>query len=106
VASVGDYDGDLWLDLLLRSSNGNLRVVYLRRAVAVSVVALPAATDDVNRRVIGSADLDTVPGDEIALRRLGSGEISIVQPRITQSAARTVVLTPGSSWRPLAIVGS
>jgi hypothetical protein len=94
-----DYDGDGSPDLLLRYPDGTLTILYLNKGALKRVALLPRAPDDVNRSVIGSVNVDGIPGDEIALRHVGTGEISILFPSIAQRASRIVVLNPGSSWK-------
>lgn len=103
VASTGDYDGDGYVDLLLRFSNGGLLVVYLERGQLDRFVWLPEADGDGQRYVIGSTDVDGVGGDEIALRHRPTGEISILYPAIRSRAVRVVVLNAGSAWRAFGI---
>ena len=106
VVSTGDYDGDGSPDALVRDSEGDLMIVYLQAGVARHFVSLPRTGDDINRSVIDSTDMDGVPGDEIALRNSQTGEISILDVSAPRQPTRTVVLTPGRSWRVIGIAGS
>jgi len=99
VVNTGDYDGDGQPDLLLRYGDGRLAILYLYAGSVRRFTALPGIPGDVDRSVVGSIDVDGIPGDEIALRDRITGAISILLPAYTSEAARILVLTPGSRWR-------
>ena len=68
LVSTGDYDGDQWLDLLWRDATGRLQIMYLVDGNFDQLVALAFAADDASRFVVGSTDMDGIPGDEIAIQ--------------------------------------
>jgi hypothetical protein len=101
VASTGDYNGDQWIDLLWRAADGRLQAQYLVNGVPSSAADLGFFTDDGSRIVVGSSDLDGVPGDEIALQHAFNKEMSVVFPIKTGTAQRLKWLHPGAQWRAL-----
>ncbi len=103
VASTGDYDGDGSLDVLWRFRDGRLGITYLSNGVPLRYVELPALPGDVDRLVVGSVDIDGVPGDEIALQERTSKAISILDPSATTEAVRVIVVHPGGHWKAVGI---
>jgi hypothetical protein len=101
IASTGDYDGDNWLDLLWRHSTGQLQITYLVNGQLDQVANLVFQTEDAGRFVIGSDDLDGIPGEEIALQHATSKEMALVFPAKPTTSQRMKWLHPGSEWRAL-----
>ncbi|HKA16008.1 MAG TPA: hypothetical protein VKH41_13385, partial [Myxococcota bacterium] len=106
VASTGDYNGDGYADVLWRFATGGLGISYLVRGSAIGYVPLPGVTGDADRLVVGSVDIDGVPGDEIALQDRTTRRISILDPSSTTTAVRIDVVDPGSEWKAFGIGSS
>jgi hypothetical protein len=101
IASTGDYDGDNWLDLLWRHGTGQLQIMYLVKGQLDQVANLVFQTDDAGRFVVGSDDLDGIPGEEIALQHATNKEMALVFPAKPTTSQRMKWLHPGSEWRAL-----
>jgi hypothetical protein len=99
IASTGDYDGDGWLDLLLRSSTGQLSIMYLANGRVDGLADVVFQADDLSRFVVGSANIDGLPGDEIALQNGTTKEMALVFPANTTTTQRMKWLHPGPQWR-------
>lgn len=99
LAAVADLDGDGPPDLLWRSSDGSLTVWRLVDGDVRNTWPLPAAPDDERRRVVGTLDLDGVPGAEIAVQHRDTGDLEIIFPLRPRLSERVLALTPGSQWR-------
>jgi len=98
LASAADYDGDGRSDLLWREADGSLSIWYMRYGSLRRAADLPYLEGDDHRRVVGSADLDGVPGAEIAVQDDETGAIDVIYPRSDTAFARVLALTPGSRW--------
>ena len=101
VVSSGDYDGDGWLDLLLRKGTGQLEIMYLADGEMDAVADLVFPTDDAIRYVVGSANIDSIPGDEIALQHGTTKEMALVFPAKPDASQRMKWLHPGAQWRAI-----
>ncbi len=103
LASTGDYNGDGHIDVLRRYPDGRLIVTYLVNGATSGSITLAAAAGDVDQQVIGSVNIDGIPGDEIALQHLKTMAISLAFPRVPSQATRVIAVHPGGGWRLVAI---
>ena len=100
IVGADDFDGDGWQDLLWRGTDGSLWITYLAGdGDSIRTIELPGEPDDIHLEFVGSAEINSNPGAEIALRDRRNGRLWIMYPRSETTLARSVHFDTGSDWR-------
>lgn len=99
VAAAADYDGNGEIDLLWRGdAEGDLWLNYRVDGAVDQIVRVPGLPGDDRLEVVGSPEVDAVPGAELALRDLDSGRLWILYPAIESYPAREAVIDAGAGY--------